>query len=112
MSANIVHTKAPARLRAPYTTAVADGATANVDTFEMHPNSGLCIMADGDRNFTVRVHDMDPSDDHLFGYTDYPVTSAGTVIFHRGALGAKVELVNSAGGELTPDVRFYPMGQP
>lgn len=102
---------APRRLVA-YTTAVLANVNVDVETIELDANSALAIGADGDVSYTVRCTNIDPADDHEFGYDDYAVTSAGTTIYHRGITGAvKVQIRNGA-SNLAPDLRIYGMSQP
>ena len=107
----IKHTDRPQRL-VRYTTAVLANANADVETIELAANSAIAIGADGDQSYTVRCTNIDPADDHEFGYDDYAVTSAGTTIYHRGITGAvKVQIRNGA-SNLAPDLRIYGMSQP
>lgn len=102
---------APRRLVA-YTTAVLANVNVDVETIELDANSALAIGADGDVSYTIRCTNIDPLDSKAFDYTDYPVTSAGATIYHRGVTGAVIVSIRNGASNLAPDLRIYGMSQP
>jgi ureidoglycolate hydrolase len=107
----ITHTRAAQRLWR-YNTAVPDTAPVTIAEIELHPNSGLAIVAGGDEDFNLTVSQLDPEDGALFDPKTYTVTAGSSItIYHRGAAGAMRAVIEAA-GPLSPDVRFYGMSQP
>ena len=107
----ITHTSPPQRLLR-YTTAVEPSDSVEVETIQLHPNSGLAIVSKGNEDHQVRVSQLDPEDGETFDAKTYDVPAAGKTIYHRGAAGAAlIELIAGADG-LEPDLRVYGMSQP